>query len=215
MQISEFAFRIILIFIPGIITCVVVDSLTFHKKTTGYGVLLKSLMLGFLCYLLYFLLTKLGLNNGEFHFVRSLSDKAEKLDFTEISFVTLLSLPVGLLVTYFINYKILHHLAHSLRVSRKFGDLDVWSYLMNSRMEPWVVVRDLAGDLIYEGWIEAFSESSDETELFLRDVKVYRNSTGEELYDTPSLYLAKKRETLTVEFSLVDSSGADTAAGEE
>ena len=133
MQISEFAFRIILIFIPGIMTCLIVDSLTFHEKTTTYGVLLKSLMLGFLCYLLYFLLTKLGLNNGQFHFVRSLSDKAESLDFFEISVVTLLSLPVGLLVTYFINYKILHHAAHKLRASKKFGDLDVWSYLMNSR----------------------------------------------------------------------------------
>lgn len=71
---------------------------------------------------------------------------------------------------------------------------------MNSQIPEWVIVRDIENDLMYEGWVQAFSDSTERDELFLRDVKVFTNKTADELYEIPGLYLPKSRENLTIEF---------------
>lgn len=214
MEISAFTFRLILLFIPGIITFTIIDSLTIHKERKLYQILLNSLIFGFICYVTYALLIYsitllkslfILLNvDREFTFLRALTDNSIKLDFKEIFITTCLSFPVAFLFTFFINYKILYRLAHKLKVSKKFGDIDLWSYIMNMEMPEWAVVRDVENNLMYEGWIQAFSDSSeDKNELFLRDVKVFRNSSGKELYEVPALYLARERKCLIVEFPLL------------
>jgi len=87
-----------------------------------------------------------------------------------------------------------------LNVSAKFGDIDVFSYIMNSQIPEWIVVRDIENNLMYEGWVEAFSDSTERDELFLRDVKVFNNKTAGELYDVPGVYIPKKRDNLVIEF---------------
>jgi hypothetical protein len=135
-----------------------------------------------------------------FYFVQSLSNNKLPLNFWEIFFATLLSIPMGFIVSLFINKKVLHKLAKKLKVSNKFGEIDVWSYIMNAQMPEWVVVRDIENDLMYEGWIQAFSDSTERDELFLRDVRVFTNKTAKELYEVPALYLPKNRKNLTIEF---------------
>lgn len=216
MQISEFTFRLILLFIPGIIASIIVDCLTIHKERKLYEILLHSLLFGFLCYFAYgILIYCLGLLKSlaallsqlnyklEFNFLRSLTDNSIRLDLKEIFIVTSLSIPVALLFAFLINYKILYRIAHKLNISKKYGDIDLWSYIMNMKApeSEWVVVRDIENDLMYEGWIQAFSDSSEKNdELFLRDVKVYKNSSGEELYDVPAIYLSRERKSLLIEF---------------
>ena len=206
MQISEFTFRIILIFIPGLITFIIVDNLTVHKEIKLHRMLFNSLIFGFICYFTYYLMAIIPCFNLKFSFIEKLTDNSVTLDFKEILIATGLSLPIGFFFSFLINYKVLHRFAHRLRISNKFGDIDVWSYIMNSKMPEWVVIRDVDNDLMYEGWIRAFSDGTEENELFLRDVKVYKNSTGEELYKIPGLYLARKRENLIVEFPLLEYS---------
>ncbi|MBM4056201.1 MAG: hypothetical protein FJ264_16335 [Planctomycetes bacterium] len=142
-------------------------------------------------------------NDVKFSFLKVLIDKNATINFKEIVFVTILSIPIGFLFTFLLNYKVLFRVAHKLKISKKFGDLDVWSYIMNSKTPEWVVIRDIENDLMYEGWIEAFSDSTGVDELFLRDVKVYKNSTAEECYEIPGLYLPRKRENLIIEFPLL------------
>jgi hypothetical protein len=52
---------------------------------------------------------------------------------------------------------------------------------------------------MYEGWVELFSDSTEQDELLLRDVVIFDNSTGKEIYKTPGLYFPKKRENITIE----------------
>jgi hypothetical protein len=85
-------------------------------------------------------------------------------------------------------------------VTNKFGEIDVWSYILNAEIPGWVVIRDLEHDLMYEGWIQASSDSTEKDELFLRDVKVFTNSTAQQLYGVSGLYLPRSRENLTIEF---------------
>ncbi len=149
MDITEFTFRLILLFIPGIIVSMIVDSLTTHKKRELYEIILGSLVFGFICYLTYYLITLIPKINLPFTFLDALIDSSTDLDFFEILITTSLSIPISLLFSYLINYKILYRFAHRMKISYKFGDIDVWSYVMNLRNPEceWVVVRDV-GSLI-------------------------------------------------------------------
>jgi len=210
MEFSEFTLKIILLFIPGIISYMIIDKLTSHKQPKIFHILINSLILGFVCYSFYYLLIQvlniLKKTYLECHFFNALSDKTTDMDFGEIAIVTALSIFLGFLIAFLINYKVLFRIANFLKVSRKFGDVDVWSYIMNSKNVEWIVVRDIEADLMYEGWIEAFSDSTEVDELFLSDVIVFKNSTGDELYKIPGLYLPKKRENLIIEFPSLEFS---------
>lgn len=123
------------------------------------------------------------------------------MDFKEIFFVTLLSIPVGYCITFIINHKFLFRIAQWLKISNKYASVDVLSHLMElDDRTGWVVIRDRANDLMYEGWVGVYSDSTERDEMFLRDVRVYINSTAKLLYETPGLYLPRKREDLLIEF---------------
>ena len=210
MQISDFTLRIILLFIPGIISFFIIDKLTVHKEFRIHQILINSFIIGFFCYSLYYFIihvVEFCLSiNLEISFFEALIDRSVKLNFTEITFVAGLSVIIGFLFAFLINRRVLYVFSNKLRITNKFGKIDVWSYIMNSDILPWVVIRDKEHDLMYEGYIRIFSDSSEKDELFLCDVKVYKNSTAEELYEIPGLYLPAKRENLVVEFPLLEFS---------
>jgi hypothetical protein len=70
-----------------------------------------------------------------------------------------------------------------------------------------VVVRDVGWDLIYEGWLQAVSDKDEDDEMMLRDVAIFRNSTGELLYEVPGVYLSKKKNALIIEFPKLQFTG--------
>lgn len=214
MEISEVTVRLLLVFFPGIICAMVVDALTVHRERKLWSFVLNSFVLGFTCYLLTFALWQV-LSPGHVTIMESLlevkaKEGKEALAVVEIVVATVLSIPLAFGVSYASNHKLLHRMARGLRVTKKFGDLDVWGYLFNSDIPEWVVVRDLEEDLAYEGWVEAFSDTADDNELFLRDVRVVNNTTGDEIYRVGGLYLARARGKLTIEFV-----GLETALGQQ
>ena len=50
--------------------------------------------------------------------------------------------------------------------------------------------------MAYEGWVQAFGSSADANELLIRDVRVLRASTREELYNVGGLYIARNGRSL-------------------
>jgi len=78
-------------------------------------------------------------------------------------------------------------------------------YLIIKDVE-WVTVRDHENDLIYDGWVQAFSDDSVDAELLLRDVSVYRNSTAEPLYQVGMMYVSRKRDDISLEFRTINLS---------
>lgn len=207
MELSELALRIIVLFLPGIVSFLIVDKLTAHKPFKPHLIAIYSFLLGFYCYVAYaVLLDTVQRGRGvptQLSFVEALLDAKSRPDLFEVIVVSIMAIPVGFAVAYVINHSWLHRLAQTIGVSQKFGDLDVWSFVMNSDIPPWVVIRDREHDVMYDGWIAAFSDTSEVSELFLRDVKVYRNSTGDMLYETPAVYIPRKRDAITVEFGAV------------
>ena len=205
-NISEFTFRIFLIFIPGVLAFIIVDTLTVHDKTTPFFAVLKSAILGFLCYLSYYPISKLF--NFTFSFLQTITDLEQTIDFKEVAFSTLMAIPVGLILSALIYHKILFKIAYWLRISRKIGAPGVWSHI--AAIEPktidlqWVNIIDERKGLFYRGFLQLFSDNNDlENEYFLRNVDVYEyqnNKQGKLIYQIPALYLNGKRENFTVEF---------------
>ncbi len=200
MELSEYTFRIILLFIPGFISFVLFDALTSHPETKLHRVLIESLLFGFSSYLVYFLYTELPFVNTQFLFLDSLSMKNATLDFAEILKVSGISILIAIIFSIFSNRKWLYKISRKFRITNKHGYVDLWSYVIDSDIPNWVIIRDTENDLMYEGWVKGFSDSTEIDELFIRDVLVYKNSSGNLLYSTPALYIPTKRENLTIEF---------------
>jgi len=208
-ELSDFAIKLILLFLPGIISFLIINILTNHKEFKFYFILIYSLLLGFLNYFIYYLIIYLfnyiakcfNLNFYKtvtfFDFINGILNK---VDFFEIIIVCIVSIPVGFLFVIFINHNFLNTFAHHIKSTKKYSEVDVWSHLMNTKIPGWVYIRDIKNNLVYYGYIKVFSDSTEQDELFLKDVKVFRNSDAKFLYEIPGLYLCNSRKNMIIEF---------------
>jgi hypothetical protein len=208
-NISEFTFKILLLFLPGIICSFFVDKFTVHRSIEPAIFIIRALVFGLASYLLYWMGIKVLVEIStlfhhplkfEVHFLRNLENKDVPVSYWEVLFVCFTSVILGVFLTIESTYKYGHKVCQKLRISKKFGELDLWGYALNSPEVEWVTVRDLREDLIYDGWLSAFSDDGADAELLLRDVSVFRNSTAQHLYDVGALYVSRDRGTITLEF---------------
>lgn len=208
MELSTLTVRVLLLFFPGVICAMLVDTLTVHRERTSVQLLTHSFVLGLGSYL-----SLNALRGGSFWIARltgsprplpvtffdALTNEKLRISWGEIALATMVGVILAIGVSAAINHRLVHEAANYLKVSRKFGDLDVWGLLFNSPDLGWVTVRDLGYDLTYEGWVDAFSDTSASAELLLRDVRVFRSSSGTQLYETSRVYLARPSDTLVIE----------------
>lgn len=213
MVISDLAIRVLVLFFPGVVCLLIVDALTVHRERRTSQTVLLSFFLGVACYAAYCLfrplLNVVGLKLGVKWFSSSvffdaLLDPEVQLELGEILVVSIFAIPFALCASALTNWKILHRVARLIRVSKKFGDADVWSFVFNADDVDWVVVRDIRNNLTFEGWVHAFSDVEKPSELLLRDVAVYATDTGEKLYSVGALYLARNREEITIEIPTIE-----------
>lgn len=228
MTISALTIRLLLLFVPGILWSCIADTFTVHKDRKPFFFVIQSFIFGFASYLSYWVLIHaihlfpfsvtrpsegqvlltFARNCPKVAFIDSLLNKNSPIFFPEIVVVCLLALILSLVYTWAYNKKLHFRFVHRWSISKKFGDADVWGFCFNSEeLDEWVSVRDHSNDLIYSGWVNAFSDSSREAELLLRDVSVYKNSTGEQLYQIGCMYISRKRDTISIEFGNVPVNG--------
>lgn len=232
MDFSELTLRLMLIFFPGIVCHLIVDPLTVHKDRQPFQVLLFAFVYGVLSYLIYaailyggfyvsssFLAATGGIKvpvdgssafqNPQVAFANFLLDPKRPLNLTEIICATTIAIVLAFAITALHYQKSLFDFAHAIGATGKFGDPNVWSFAMNSKELRWVVVRDLQKDLMFQGYIRAFSDIDEKVaELLLVSVHVFRESTGQKLYETDTMYLARKPDDITIEFPAFDESSA-------
>lgn len=210
LAITDLTLRVLLLFFPGIICAILVDMLTTHHERSTATFLVNSFVLGITCYLTLYA-TSYALHllaswwrlpfTFEIVFFDLLLDKDKRLPWIEIFSAAGAAIPLGFLITCVAEHKVVYRIAHRIGVTRKFGDLDVWGFLFNSPDIQWIVVRDIQNDLAFEGWVRAFSDTVDKAELILRDVRVYRNSTGDFLYEVGGVYLFRKVDGIIIELA--------------
>jgi len=130
----------------------------------------------------------------------ALFDSEQDIVYTEIFCGCVAAVVLGIGITYISTFKLHTHLAHKIKMTKKFGELDVWGYTFNSKNIEYVTVRDHKNNLVYDGWVQSFSDDSENAELLLRDVSIYTNDTIERLYQVGAIYLSLNKEDIAIEF---------------
>lgn len=208
MELSALTLRVLLLFFPGVICALVLRALTNRRERATPEFLIDSFVLGVGTYLLL-----AGVRTGwavlarragwplppEVTFFEVLVNDGGRISWGEISLSAVVAVLLGGMLSAITNHHVLYRVSERLGISRKFGDPDVWSYFLNSPDILWVAVRDVATDTVYEGEVEAFSDTGTAPELLLRRVKVSRSSTDAKLYECDRVYLSRDRSSLVVE----------------
>ena len=220
MEISSLTLRVLLLFFPGVLCTMLVDGLTVRRERTPVQFITKAFVLGIGSYLLLYALR--GICSGiagifgfpqplPMTFFAALADEKQRIAWGEIALAAGAAIPLATVIAALLNHRVFFRAAEALRITRNSGYPDVWSFLFNAHEVGWVHVRDLTHDLTYYGWVERFSETVDRAEFLLRDVQVYRGSTGVSLYETSMVYFARPSESLVVE--IVPQAGAFSKTG--
>jgi hypothetical protein len=212
MEISKFTIGIIFIFLPGIVALLISERLTNHSERKPYELVVYALTIGCAAHLIYGVLQPLA--NVVLLLVR-LSVQLEKDRWLDlmlttdvkqvaiqgqvVAFTAIIGVFLGFLVARAANNSWIHRLARYLKVSNKFADIDVWTYLMNSGNIEWILLRDHANNLAYQGYVMAFSSEEDPREILLGDVTVFTNDSSQKLYDVKSTYLSFAKENVAIE----------------
>lgn len=205
MEISEFAFKLLLLFFPGILCAYLIDQLTVHRPREAFFFLLQSFVCGMACYFTYWTGIKWvkwvfpTATCPDVSFLRTLTDGQLPFSFKEIALVSILAIVMACVASVAARFKVLNRCARKMGLTKKSGELDVWGYLLNKPEVVWVTVRDHKNNLIYDGWVQSFSDDSQDAELLLRDVSVYKNGSGECLYQVGAVYLSRDREDISIE----------------
>ena len=202
MDISQFAFNILLIFFPGIICAYIVDMFTNHKERSQFQFLINAFILGFGSYIIYSIIIYLCFPNRfeSIAFLSALNGvEGAIVSLKEILFVLLLSILIALVIITINTYKLHFRILQYLKITTKFGEQDVWGLLMNSPDTEWITVRDIKNNIMYDGWLKAFSDNSIEAELLLENVEVFKNISGELLYEIDAQYLSLQKDNISIE----------------
>ena len=189
MTLTDLTVKLLLLFLPGIVCFMTVDTLTVHRERKGHEIFLLTFLYGLLSYLTYALLRSVyvllawvavaalhclpfagvrGLSTPSLRLsiFRSLCDSSKAVDLVEVLIATLVAVLLGLAISFARDRCWLHNLASRFHISRKFGQLNVWSFVINSPDVQWATVRDLDNNLMFQGYILAFSDVEDRLNYF-------------------------------------------------
>lgn len=201
-----FFFQLIIIFIPGIIWERIDAQFGPSSRPQQWDILRRTFVFGLAAYLVTYCLYWLaslaidGPNFRVFHFKKD----DEFLDANSVQLIfsaSLVSVVCSVLWLYASTYKLITRFMQKIKATKRYGDEDVWDYTFNSgRAEvEYIHLRDFEKKLTYAGWVEAFSETEKQREIRLRDVIVY-DFEGNQLFETPRMYLARKMDNIDIEF---------------
>ncbi len=224
MTISAFLVRVICLALPGIVSYMLFRKLAGKPKCEKWEEWCQIVLFSLITYAIYgicvWLFGLLGLGKGGLVFFKAILDDGTSIEWEEIVIASMFGIPIALIASVIRTYKLMNWFGRLMRVSRRFGDEDVWDYFHNLPDTPeyeWVVVRDHKTNLLYFGWIQAYSDSEKERELLMGDVSVCNNATGQPIYKVERLYLCRNKYDITIEIpsSSDEGVGKDDKLGNE
>lgn len=206
-NLSSFVMRLILLLLPGIIGRIVYIKLVGKKKQKDWEDLTELLLFALISYFTYGILlsVKIDFSPAMISNIKAFYTDGIEINWQETLWSCLLSIIIGYIASILYNYKIINRLGRFLKVTKRYGDEDVWEFFQNIPSIEWVVVRDHKLDLVYYGLIKTYSDSDKRRELLLENVTVYKNS-GDFLYETQAMYISRNQYDLTIEVYDVNQS---------
>ncbi|MEA2839802.1 MAG: hypothetical protein QOF41_1132 [Methylobacteriaceae bacterium] len=201
-----------LILMPGFIWTRIHVKYGAPGERTAFDIILNSAIFGVVAYTVLFALDRLF--GAQFHLL-DLDLNAQRLEPTiliDVFEALIISLVGSIVYLYIENYKLVTQFLQWIKATHRYGDEDVWDFVLNSKKTlPFVNVRDFSNEAVFTGYVVVFSESGELRELFLGDVIVY-DFSGVEQYRIEGLYIARDRDDITIEFPSLPASGAPSNA---
>lgn len=203
MELNVFIAQVAIIFLPGIIWARLDVQYGSKVKPNDIEFLLRALMFGLASYLAVFV--AYGLFRTPFDLVDFSKAEDQNVLSAQLADEVLWGVAASIVMAigwlYLVNYKVLTRVFQWLKITKAYGDEDVWDFTLNSgeRRVTYLHLRDFSKELVYAGYVNTFSETGRMRELVLSDVKLY-DFNGELLFETPLLYLARSPDDLHIEF---------------
>jgi len=207
---SNFFIPILFVIIPGVIGVKVFKTFrnigTKQKKLKDWQDLIEIFIFSVLSYTIYGFLNNLfywfpnpllPITTLNAFFKERLS--VQDLNYYEIGWAILISCVIGIIGAIIANNKLFFKIAKSLNITKHYGDEDVWAYFFHTQNIGWVVIRDHKLELAYFGYVELYSDEGEMRELLLRNVTIYRDENGEQLYELDKMYICRSEFELTIE----------------
>ena len=202
MKIDSYTFRLMLIFLPGIISLLISYNLIVRKRDDNFTRVLYIFLYSTISYLITEAIYKYCFNDTV-SIINEFFSNDPKIELKHITLACVISVIIVFIETFMSYYSVLNHIARFTRCTNRFGDMDLWQFfnsdIISQNQDGWLYVRDHKQKLAYYGSITHYSDSDAERELILYDVTVYDNETGEKLYDVKHLYLSRNKDDLTIE----------------
>lgn len=208
MDLSLLVLELALIFLPGIVWAAMDQRYGPRREFSEFRFTLSVFLFGIASYAELSLLYLLA--GGELTIPSLTQDIG--IDFKPLVGQILLGLIVGFVSAIIwvgcSNQKLFVKLLQALRVTKRYGDEDVWEYMFNLRSptSEYINLRDFDSQLTFAGYVAAFSEAGEVREILLEDVDVY-NLSGDRLYNMPRIYLARNKADLHIEFPYRNARG--------
>lgn len=209
---------LILIFIPGILCYGLVATLTEKKNRDNATTLIQIFMYGVSSYLILYVahgafpsvFHRLGIHIENIHLLSPADIERYPIDPVTVIAASVIGTFEGILIALNINYDVAIRLCRFARLTKRFGDANVWSFLFNSNdTDNWVTIRHKERGHIYQGYVQAFSSGDEKRELLLVLVRVYDLDTAAKVGDIPVLYMSFKDDDVVLEFGVKPSTSAE------
>jgi Family of unknown function (DUF6338) len=204
LNVSSFFFELALIFIPGFIWMKIHSRYGSKGEKAQFDLILNTFIFGVLSYAFLYIIYRY---NGWSLKLFELETESKKLIqpeiFPEIIVAVIIAIVGGVLSLYIENHKLFTRFVQKIGATKTYGDEDVWDFVFNSTSNTAIFVhfRDFERRVTYAGIVQTFSETGQLRELVLDEVVVY-DFEGTEMYRVPSLYLARNRENIHMEFPI-------------
>ncbi len=204
MNLEAFTLKVFLLFLPGIIALKLIELLTPHRKLDFNKYLINVAVLGVSSYIFQYAFISLLFKKSSLTFFDSLLNNTP-INFNEIIYSTFAAIIIGVFYSLTVNKNWFYKLFVYLGITNRFGGNRVFDHLMNSPDVIWVTIRDQELKLNYQGWIEYFNDNEDSSkEIFLREVIVFDNITGDEITELNSLYFPTFKDSYILEVHLTE-----------
>ncbi len=207
---NTLVFTLALIFLPGIIWARLDARYARQAKPAQSELIVNVFVFGLVAYLATYLaylipyvsrfasfdLTAIALDDEQ---VSQTLKRSVVDDILVATAMSLLLAPIWLAIQ---RYKLVVRTLQRLKVTKRYGDEDVWDYLLSSD-DPrvlYVNVRDEQTGQTFTGYVEQFSEEPGLRELVLSKVEGFNTKTGDGEFKVERIYLARDPKGMTLEF---------------
>jgi len=205
MEVNSVAIQLALLFVPGLFWAMIDAAHRPASQSGQFVYTLRVFAFGVIAYSIIGIIYRLC--GAQFDIVRFSRDGWHLDDaIDELLWAVLAALILSIFWLYGRTYKIVTRFLNKIGATNHIADQDIWEFMFNSDQPKikYSHVRDYSNELIYAGYVVAYSERTDLRELAMVDVCVY-DSQAQLLYETPRLYLARSVSEITLEFPVAEN----------